>query len=271
MSTSGWDLITFAMPSITSAWPGGPSPKLYFRSSYRTEIRLLKGWVILMILMPEIKKAQRDLMGLFTITFTDKDDGKEFTKAFSELRGGICWPIRAFPGYLCILGLFAGAVFGKEDSLMLVYEKEYENAVELMTDAYNRAADLRCQKFYTNGQSPEWRGYNYEFNKKIRSNLGARDTRLLDSPLAQDFAYGKDVIKRLAGEKAFLIPSGSILIRQLRDITPEDMQAERAGEKFYAINGFRFPVVAWDFQVNSTARRQGSGNGEGRGSVLGWS
>ncbi|MGA2957721.1 MAG: hypothetical protein ABSF48_18595 [Thermodesulfobacteriota bacterium] len=39
-----------------------------------------------MILMPEIKKTERDLMGQFTITFIDKDDGKEFTKVFTELR-----------------------------------------------------------------------------------------------------------------------------------------------------------------------------------------
>jgi hypothetical protein len=224
-----------------------------------------------MILMPEIKKAQRDLMGLFTVTFLDKDTGKEFTKAFTELRGGICWPVRAFPGYLCVLGLFAGAAFGKENSLMLVYEKQYENALELMSDAYNRAADLRFQKFYTNLQFGDWQGFNFEFNRKIRSNLGARDIRLLGSPFASDFVYGKDVIKRLAGGKAFQIPSGSLLMGQLREMTPEDLDADRAGEKFYALNGFRFLLVTWDVLVNAAARRQGPANGDGTGSVLGWS
>jgi hypothetical protein len=224
-----------------------------------------------MILMPEIKKVQRDLMGQFTVTFLDKDDGKEFTKAFTELRAGICWPLRAFPGYLCILGLLSGAAFGKENSLMLVYEKEYENAIDLMSDAYNRAADLRFQKFYTSLQIADWQGFNFEFNRKIRSNLGARDIRLLGSPFAADFVYGKDVIKRLAGGRAFQIPSGSILMGQLRGMTPEDLEADRAGEKFYALNGFRFLLVAWDVLANSTARRQGSASGEATGSVLGWS
>jgi hypothetical protein len=169
------------------------------------------------------------------------------------------------------VGLFAGAAFGKENSFMLVYEKEYENAVELMSDAYNRAADLRFQKFYTNLQLTDWKGYNFEFHRKIRSNLGARDIRLMDSPLASDFAYGKDVIKRLANQKAFLIPSDSLLMTQLRDIRPEDLKAERAGDKFDAINGFRFLIVAWDLQVNAAARRQGPSNEGERGSVLGWS
>jgi len=224
-----------------------------------------------MILMPEIKKVERDLMGQFAVTFLDKDDGKEFTKAFTELRAGICWPLRSFPGYLCILGLFSGAVFGKENSLMLVYEKQYENAIELMSDAYNRAADLRFQKFYTNLQFSDWQGFNFEFNRKIRSNLGARDIRLLASPFASDFVYGKDVIKRLAGGKAFQIPSGSLLMGQLRAMTPEDLDADRAGEKFWAINGFRFLLVAWDVQVNTAARRQAPADGERTGSVLGWS
>ena len=46
-----------------------------------------------MINIPEIVKAQRDLMGQLAITFKD-DEGKEFVKAFSELRAGISWPIR---------------------------------------------------------------------------------------------------------------------------------------------------------------------------------
>ncbi len=58
---------------------------------------------------------------------------------------------------------------------------------------------------------------------------------------------------------------------QLRGMTPEDLEADRAGEKFYAINGFRFLLVAWDFLANATARRQGLAGGEGAGSVLGWS
>ena len=78
-------------------------------------------------------------------------------------------------------------------------------------------------------------------------------------------------IKRLAGGKAFQIPSGSLLMGQLRGMTPEDLDADRAGEKFYAVNGFRFLLVAWDVQVNTAARRQAPADGERTGSVLGWS
>ncbi len=224
-----------------------------------------------MIQMPEIKKTERDLMGQFTIDFVNKDDGKEFTNAFTELRAGISWPIQEFPGYMCVLGLFSGAVFGTENTLMLVYEREYENAVQLMTDAYNCAADLRLTKIHTNCQLPDWKGYNLEFDRKIRSKLGARGLRLHHSPFAEKFAYGKDYIKRLANEKALVIPSDSLLMTQLRGITPDDLRGDRAGERFHAINGFRFLIVAWDLEVNAAAGRQGPSNQDARESVLGWS
>ena len=217
--------------------------------------------------MPEIKKTERDLNGQFVINFINKDDGKEFSRAFSELKAGIFWPLRGFPGYLCIAGLFSLTLFGKEDSLMLVYEKEYKNAIELMTDAYNRAADLRLQEFYTNVLLPGWKGYNFEFQRKIRTNLRARDIRLKGSPFADDFAYGKDVIKRLASQKALLIPLNSLLMSQLRDIRPEDLQADRGEERFHAITGFRFPIVAWDYQVSAAARRGGPTNREEKSSL----
>ena len=41
-----------------------------------------------MIQPPRPQKAQRDLTGLLTVTFRNMDDGKEFIKAFSELRAG---------------------------------------------------------------------------------------------------------------------------------------------------------------------------------------
>ena len=70
--------------------------------------------------MPQIQKARRDLMGQIAVTFKG-DEGKEFERYFSEMRAGISWPIRDLPGYVAILGLFSGTIFGKAGSLMLVY------------------------------------------------------------------------------------------------------------------------------------------------------
>ena len=118
-----------------------------------------------MINVPEIVKTQRELTGRLAVTFKD-DEGKEFVKAFSELRAGISWPIRDLPAYMAILGLYSGAVFGKPDSLMLLYEKEYPDSILLMTDAYNRANDLRFQLFYTNRNKTAWDGFNHQFQKR---------------------------------------------------------------------------------------------------------
>jgi hypothetical protein len=218
--------------------------------------------------MPEFKKARRELTGHLALTFLNKDNNQEFTKAFTELRAGISWPIRSVPGYLCVLGLYYGTKFGVENSLMLVYEKHYPNAVDLMTDAYNRAAEMRFQRFYTDRQHPHWRGFDFEFNRQIRVRLGNRDTRLLHSPFASDFIMGKDVIRRLAGAKAIEMP-GSVLRDQLRDMTAADLEKEHPEYKFYAINGFRFLLVAWDMQVNNSAGRM-FGDAEQEIPVAGW-
>jgi hypothetical protein len=220
-----------------------------------------------MIKVPEIVKAQRDLSGQLAITFKD-DEGKEFEKAFSELRAGISWPIRSLPGYMAILGLYSGAVFGKPESLMLLYEKEYSNSIELMTDAYNRANDLRFQLFYTDRQKGEWNGFNYEFSRKIRGGLGSRDIRLNHSPFAQDFMMGKDTIKRLAQEKALHIPTASLFMKQILDFGPERMKTEHPEHEFHAINGMRYVLVAWDLQNKNPGRA--SGEGDRKISVQGW-
>jgi hypothetical protein len=220
-----------------------------------------------MIKVPEIVKAQRDLSGQLAITFKD-DEGKEFEKAFSELRAGISWPIRSLPGYMAILGLYSGAVFGKPDSLMLLYEKEYTNSIELITDAYNRANDLRFQLFYTDRQKGEWNGFNYEFSRKVRGGLGSRDIRLNHSPFAQDFMMGKDTIKRLAQEKALHIPTASLFMKQILDFGPERMKTEHPEHEFHAINGVRYVLVAWDLQNKNPGRA--SGEGERKISVQGW-
>jgi hypothetical protein len=224
-----------------------------------------------MINMPKIVKAERDLTGRLAIKFEDVDPGakeKEFTKAFSELRGGISWPIRSVPGYFCVLGLFAGTKFGTENSTMLVYEQQFGNALELMTDAYNKAHDLRFQVFYSHCSRPDWMGFVNEFERKIRGGLGGRDIRLKDSPFPNDFVLGKDIIKRLAGQKAFALPTASLLRHQLTDIRPADLDADCPEYKFPAVNAFRYLVVAWERA--SWAQRIGAGE-ERQISPLGWS
>ena len=224
-----------------------------------------------MINMPKIKKAERDLTGRLAITFEDLDPGakeKEFVKAFSELRGGVSWPIRSVPGYYCVLGLFAGMRFSTENSTMLVYEKQFSNALELMTDAYNTAHDLRFQVFYGDRTKVEWHGFVNEFERKIRGGLQGRDIRLKDSPFPNDFVLGKDIIRRLVAQKAFVLPNDSLLRKQLLEIRPADLDTDHPEYKFPAVNAFRYLVVAWE--KTSWAQRVGGGE-ERQISVLGWS
>ena len=143
---------------------------------------------------------------------------------------------------------------------MLVYESEYPDSLELMTDAYNRAHDLRFQTFYTDRQKLDWKGFNFDFEKKIRGGLGGRDIRLKHSPFANDFVLGKDTIRRFGGQKAFFdLPRASILVDQLSNIQPQDMDTDHPEYKFHAINAFRYLLVAWRHENASAAHEEAPG------------
>jgi hypothetical protein len=199
--------------------------------------------------LPKILKAEKDLTGLLTINFQDQDPEakeKEFAKAFSELRAGISWPFRAVDGYMCILGVLAGTRFGAEKAAMLVYEARYDDAMQLMTDAYNKAHDLRFQLFYTDCLKQEWRGFIHEFSKKVSRGLAGRNVRLRQSPFPNDFVLGKDLIRRTAAAKGFILPTVGILTDQLTNIRPEDLDTDHPEYAFPAVNAFRYLIVGWE-------------------------
>ncbi len=220
--------------------------------------------------IPEIVKAKRDLVGSISITLKD-DAGKEFEKAFASLRSGICWPFRAMPGYFCVVGLLSGAQVGAEGSMMLVYEREYQTTNDLMLDVLNRVRDLRIAALATDRDNPNWIGFNADFDRKAREQY--RDLALKHSPYATDFQYGVDVIRRWGRMKAISLPPQTIIMDQLRSMTPADLQSETPQNRFHAVNGLRYVAVLYDLQ----ARRhvplgfgQSSGRAEPTVSPLGW-
>lgn len=194
--------------------------------------------------LPQIVKAERNLTGEIVITFKEED--KETETAFSDIRAGISWPIRSLPGYLCIMGLLSAAQVGQPKSLMLIYERTYEDNNKLMVDAYNRAHDLRFQRFYSDLKATEWHGFNREFQEKVRRGLGGGDIRLEHSYLAHDFRYGFEVVNRFGQSGCFIIPKSCLLSEQLRQMVPANLEVDRPENKFNAINGFRYAVVAFD-------------------------
>ncbi len=201
-----------------------------------------------MIQVPTILKAEKDLTGRIAVTF--KGDEGEFSQAFSEFQGGISWPLRTMLGYLCIIGLFSGAIYGAAGSMMHVYEKQYPSSMELIQDAYNRAKDLRFSKFFTDMRRVEWQGFNFEFQRQIRLGMGSTDIRLAHSPFAHDFMMGLDTIRRIAAKKMVQLPTASILMNQLIGLTPKDIESETPENKFNAINAYRYLAVANDLMRN---------------------
>ena len=79
---------------------------------------------------------------------------------------------------------------------------------------------------------------------------------------------GKDVIKRLAQDKALQVPTASLFMKQILDFSPDRMTTEDPEREFHAINGVRYVVVAWGQQKQGQAKTPAEG--ERKTSVAGW-
>ena len=221
-----------------------------------------------MIALPEILKAERNLMGSISIKF--KGEQGEFEKAFSDIRAGISWPIKALPGYVCILGLLAGTSHPAPASLVLLYEKEYPSYTDLLSDAYNRAHDLRFNLFLTDTGAVQWQAFNTEFSRRVRSLSSTTQIRLRHSYMAHDFRMGLDTVNRLGTAGAFVLPKTGILAGQLKDMRPDSLDVDRPEHKFHAVNGFRFVVMELERERAKKAQVRRAGEPERQGDVKGW-
>jgi hypothetical protein len=194
---------------------------------------------------PKIIKREKDLTGNTTLTFQSGDD-KPYDRSFSDMRGGLSWPIRDKGGFLVVLGLLNGAKPGAANAIDLIYEAEFKTSDEVAKGAYNKALDLSFSTFYTDLTAREWNGFNFDFKQYLVKLWGGAAMRILHSPLAHDFMIGLDVLKRYGKAKGLVMPEESLALRQLREIQPDDLKKERPELEFNAVNALRYAVVSYD-------------------------
>ena len=193
--------------------------------------------------VPEIIRAERDLQGGVALYFKEPVRGEDKDLSFSLIQAGIAWPVRDKPGYVCIIGLLAGAKPCSPGSMMLIWEKEYSSYIDLTKEVLNKARDLRFLNFWTDRRHPDWSGFNFHFIQFARS-MG--DIRLWHSPFAEDFQFGVDITQRWGNDRVIDLPANSILLKQLLQMQPSDLAGERPGEKFNAVNAYRLLVAAYE-------------------------
>lgn len=193
--------------------------------------------------MDKILKTETDLIsGAICLKLEDKE-GKQREIAFSRIRCGISWPLGNWPGYFCMVGLLNAAQIGAPGSLLFLKETEEELAEELLNQLMNTAKDLRVSEIFTDRRKPEWMGFGSAMAKQMRS-LGLRDIRLQHVAFAENFTFGRDLIRKWGKSGALKIPEDSIIYAQLMGKEPP-VFGENQQDQFYAVNALRYVATSF--------------------------
>lgn len=197
--------------------------------------------------LPEILKSTRDFSGSVSVEFKAQDPGKENEKRnFQLIRGGISWPVRALPAYLCILGWYSGTLAGGEKSIRLLYEYRFPSFTSLMVAAANLAKDLRFTEFYSDLMKPEWGAFHDSFQRLIQHSREFGEVRLRHAPFADDFIYGTGILQNWLRARTLHMPASCIFRSQLLSVKEEDLKMEKPEHRFEAINAMRYLAMAFE-------------------------
>ena len=196
--------------------------------------------------LPEIVKCQRDFAGSVSVEFKGEPGKANEKRNFEIIRGGISWPIRSLPAYLCVIGQYSGVLPGAPLSIRLLLEMQFPTTENLLIAAANVAKDLRFSEYYTDLLRPEWAGFRSRFRAYIQQSREFREIRLLHSPHADDFVFGFDLLKKWLDKGVLEWPTRSIVRHQAQSLTNEDLQSDNPENKFDGINGLRYVAVSFD-------------------------
>lgn len=192
--------------------------------------------------MEKVVKGMMDLGGTVLLTLEDKEK-KQREVLFSGIRCGISWPTDNFPGYFCVLGLLNAAKPGDPGSFLFLMEGEEEVGSALVEKCINVAKDLRFSEFFTDCRKPGWMGFIDDMNRALRPHRGYM--RLSHVMLAENFSYGRDLIKKWGRNGALKIPDDSVVHAQLVGKEPQNITGPQE-DQFYAINALRYVALAFD-------------------------
>lgn len=177
-------------------------------------------------------------------------DGETKNVSYSAVRGGLSWPMGTMPAYHCILGE-EHIYFNRDDEqsdqrgkLHLLAEREYSGMSidQMFANLTDDVTQLYCGEVYADTKE-EYQDYmeayqDFCYAKKVR--LG----RLNQAPFADNFELGARLIKDWWRIGRLVLPEQSIVKEQLKQASKQDLD-ESPENKFYAINGLRFAIAAF--------------------------
>jgi hypothetical protein len=172
---------------------------------------------------------------------------------YSAVRAGLSWPQGLAPAYYCILGeefLGIDEEGRREQKGKLKLFAEYEFPGISLNDFFAKLTDdchlFCCDSIYTDYTfiGDKFGDFAEAFYDYTRNNNIKRGS-IQPAPFVDNFLLGVSTIQDWIGTKRLELPEDTIVHQQLKRITKPDLE-ESPEVTFYAINGLRFVVGAFD-------------------------
>jgi len=147
------------------------------------------------------------------------------------MRAGISWASANTPGYYCIFGLKKESNLEDKKPIVLLAEGQHHPMEKFFERLTLNANTLYCERLFANIEN------NKGFEDSLRKFVLERkidNIRPLDSSQFEDFQHGAALISQWKTDHALEIPENTILGKQIRTMTPEDLR-DKPEERFYAV------------------------------------
>ncbi len=187
------------------------------------------------------------------------EEGQPIREHYRGVRVGLSWPTPVSPGYYCLVGQYLKSdSFGKYPLRLL---KEGQD--QILGPLFQRMVDdlgiFSGREIYSD-LSERFRSYVTAFALYLKSERGTQSIRLKLAPFYQSFTHGVSLIKEWVKDQGLTIPKETIVYTQLREIKSDDLKGNPE-DIFYAINGLRYVIGAFETSLASSPIRRSVSTG----------
>lgn len=201
-----------------------------------------------------VTRARKISGGVSHVILREGGGGTE-TIRYAAVRAGLSWPRADMPAYHCVVGEIR-AVHQHRGRLVLLAEREYPGlSIEIVFDKLTDDLSMMlCSDVYTLTDHERDSDYidayqAYMIEKRVSA-------RLDQAPFADNFQLGIYLIKDWIRMGRLELPEKSVVRDQLRRISKVELDPKQHPErKYYAINGLRYVVAAFQKFVPPSKRR----------------
>jgi hypothetical protein len=182
------------------------------------------------------------------------EEGQPIKEHYRGVRCGLSWPTPYSPGYFCLVGQLSKSTATGKYPLRLLREGQEQTPGKLFQRMADDLGLFNGHEIYTD-LSEKFRSYVIAFADYKRSERGVQGLRMLPAPFCQSFLHGASLIKEWMKEDELVIPKEATVYTQLREIKTDDLKSNPE-EVFYAINGLRYVIGAFETSVCSPPQRR---------------